>query len=388
MHFTIRRLLLMLGTSDLASVPGEFYGTSAGSTFCPVRDVVLGVLATNQILLSWAVLFMRHRETALRGFNPNCELSLLRRRALTYRLMRDKLADVQYAVSEDAMYGLAFSALLESRTGDLGTAQRHLKGCLLIRQQRIDQGLRVLSHPLATVCSLVCLQVGVPDYFESLRRVRQAGLQLKETFQAIRDWKRTLTESWQLDPEGLSLLSVDRFDLSDHAQQLKNDLQRHLMRAQADSTTTGMRLYLALLFILTIATWKFANHADVSVEFLQLLTKCFNEGTSPHGPQSKEITTLGMLYITFRVIDQVYVSMSAPAQNVDLWQVVDMVELLRPAPPSCCARVRKQLLIWLVGRVETASEASPCDDIFQQHVVEDLEAAWLARQGVLTTNHV
>jgi hypothetical protein len=84
------------------------------------------------------------------------------------------------------------------------------------------------------------------------------------------------------------------------------------------------------------------------------------------------------------VIDRIQATIAGHPHNIDLWQTVDMVELLLLAGPSCRARVSKQLQAWLMGSADEPMGPSLFDDIFQQYVVEDvgdIEAAWLARQA-------
>ena len=150
-------------------------------------------------------------------------------------------------------------------------------------------------------------------------------------------------------------------------------LSQHLTRSLSETTTTGVRLCLALLFILNLASWAFGQRGNDSTEFLQLVAHCSSQISSTSGPQ---ITMQGMLYTTLLCIERLQSSTARRTNNIDLWQAVDAMELLMLASPSSRERVKQQLVSWLL----TDDQGSmACDDIFQKHIVEDIKVAWLSR---------
>ncbi|KIW24037.1 uncharacterized protein PV07_09776 [Cladophialophora immunda] len=335
----------------LVSVPHDFYGTSAVSPLCPVRDVTLGVLSTNQILLSWAVLYMRHRHAVLQNLDLDHDTLLLRRRQQTYNIMSSKIDDQQSAISEDAMYGLAFSALLENRIGDRETAQKHLQACLIVRQLRIQKGLTVTSYPMGTLCIPVCVQVGAPQYFRTVGEITRAGLTLQSFFRSLQEWKHICR------------------GIFTPCSETKSTLRQHLNRSICENTTTGNRLCLGLLFTLTLASWTFHQFDDSSAEFLQLIAHCFDKNSC----DGKQITSLGMVYTTYMCIDRMQSTPGRRLCTMDLWQTVELVELLMFASPDAFATVKRQLMSWLID-----DAGGPYDDIFDEGILEEIEDTWLS----------
>lgn len=341
-------------------MPRDFYGTSATSRFCPVRDVTLGVLSTNQILLSWAVLYMRHRQAVLQNLDLDHDTLLLRRRQQTYNIMSSKINNQQSAISEDAMYGLAFSALLENRIGDRETAQKHLQACLIVRQLRIQKGLTVTSYPMGTLCIPVCIQVGAPQYFRTVGDITRAGATVQSLFRSLQKWKH-----------------IRRGTFTD-CSETKSILRQYLNKSICDNTVTDSRLYLGLVFTLNLASWTFHQNANCSAEFLQLIAHCFDENSH----DGRQITPLGMIYTTYMCIDRIQSMPSRRRCTIDLWQTVELVELLMFASTEVFAKVKYQLVSWLID-----DTGGPDDDIFDESTLEEIKDMWLSTRRPYHESH-
>ena len=92
------------------------------------------------------------------------------------------------------------------------------------------------------------------------------------------------------------------------------------------------------------------------------------------------MTMLGMVYTTYMCVDRMQSSTLSQPSDVDLWQVVDMVEFLMLAAPSSRARVKHQLMAWLLDDAQNSPGWKSCDDTFHKHIIEDVESAWLSNQ--------
>lgn len=345
--------------------------------------MTLGVLSSNRILLSWATLFMQHRIALLRDTDPFQDTRVLHRRRQTYMTMSIHIYDQQSAISEEAMYGLAFSALLEDRIGDQLTAQKHLQACLITRRMRVQNGLTVLSYPMGTLCIPVCIQVGVPGYFTCIESVRSAGYSLKKLLWSLQDWSCDTTKlgDERETPGTRHSLWIASADVSSESpQEDRSTLHYHLTRSCQETSTRGMRLCLALLTMIGVTLQTLREHGEGAGDFLKLITHCFSESSSSHGEANFYMTTLGMLYTSFMCIDQIESRLSTPKCIIDLWQTVDIVEFLTFAPPSSQARVKQTLLHWILDDVHDLAAAIPCDDIFHEYIIKDVETAWLARR--------
>lgn len=345
----------------------------------------------NQILLSWAVLFMQHRKAIFQNISPYQDPLVLRRRRQTYKIMSLQIRDQQSAISEDAMYGLAFSALLEHRIGDKPTAQKHLQACLTTKQLRVQKGLTVLSYPMGTLCIPVCMQVGVTRYFNSLEDVTRAGMILKELLWSLQECKSGSSGS---SSDGCSaksnqcLWTRPALHQPDSTQRQKAILRYHLSRSLQETSVTGNRLCLALLITLSLVTRTLHHDGNGAAEFLQLISHCFGESGSAFNPGKAPLTMLGLLYTTFMCLDQVQSSISHRECEIDVWPTVDMVEFLMFATPSSIVRVKQDLISWILDDTEDPVASQACDHIFQEHIIEDVEVAWLARQPhVAQTSH-
>jgi hypothetical protein len=296
---------------------------------------------------------MRHRQAILRNINVDQDTLLLSRRQRTYKIISSQVRNQQSATSESVMYGLAFSALLEHRIGDHRAAKKHLQACLAIRQMRLQQSMTVISYPMGTLCIPVCLQVGAPQYFKSLKEIARASRSLRSFFRSLQHWKHIYGGSF-----------------SDCAQ-TKSTLRLYLAGSIGDNTTTGSRLCLGLLFTLVLASWRFQHHDKSSSEFLQSIAQAVDENT--HG--ARQITPLGMLYTTHMCIDRFQSTTTRRTCIIDVWQTVDLVELLMFTAHENITSMKHQLLAWLLDDVD-----GPVEDLFNEGTWGGIENIWSSTQ--------
>jgi hypothetical protein len=294
---------------------------------------------------------VRHRHAALRNLDLDHDTLLLRRRQQTYNIMNSNIDHQQSAISEDAMYRLAFSALLENRIGGRETAQKHLQACLIVRQLRIQKGLTVMSYPMGTLCIPVCVQVGAPQYFRSVGEITGAGLTLQSLFRSLQKWKHVCRGIFTA------------------CSATKSILRQHLNRGIYENSTTGSRLCVGLLFTLNLASWTFHQYDNSSAEFLQMIAHCFDENSH----DGRQITPLGMIYTTYMCINRMQSTSGRRLCTIDLWQTVELVELLMFASPDAFAKVKHQLMSWLID-----NGGGPYDDIFNEGMLEEIEDMWLS----------
>lgn len=345
-------------------MPAEYYGTSAASNFCPVRDVTLGLFSSSSILLYWALLFSRHRRVLQRGEEPERDTSLLEQRQLTYRAMSFRLHDESTATTEDAMFDMAFSALLEHRSGDQVTAQRHLQACLAVRDVRIKRGDSVLSYPRGSLCIPICVVVGVPNIFDSPSQVTVVRERLEELFRKLGiGYQRQFDRPRQTHQPEVA-----------HGRPV---LQQVLLEFVAYKSTTNRRVVLAILLAMSIVTSALAEHS--SNEFLLLIAHCVESAEPAAEICSKGMTPLGLLLATFMCIDEICTQLHP--LELDLWSVLEAVELLMYAQQDTIRAVQQQLMARLfcedVG--QPLAQWSHSETDIQQPLFEGIEAAWMAR---------
>jgi hypothetical protein len=359
--------------ADFSEVPAEIYGTDGHSRHCPVRDVTLGLVATNSIVLNWVLTSISYREALSQTHDPASSPLVLRRRYTVYKVMNEMMNRDQ-PLSEDLMCALAFSGLVEDRIGGKAIAQMHLRAYLVIREMRLRQGFSHGPHMRGIICVPIFIQIGLLQYFRTGTEVRNAHVLMTRFFQALQINK---VQRLQQLANGLSVRSsnsIDATGIKATHQQL-----RHLLLAPlSDQAPLSIRMLTGLMLILNLAVLELHQHygPTESLAFLRLIVHCFQNRTSPGdlGPSLGPSLT-GMLSISLMCIDYMDASFSRTQLNV--WHVIDVIHLLRLGTPVVMAAARLQLLFWLLDdQPEGPEDLERYNTLCRMNVLRDIKAAW------------
>jgi hypothetical protein len=325
-------------------VPTRYHVASMNTFMRPMRDATLELLASNEIVLIWAIVVGLHRrETSDR------HALLLEKRMLTYRVMARQLKDVTPStVSSDILYGLAYAALVEYRIGERDAAQKHLQACLDFRRLRKDQSW---LHPQEPFCLLTCVLIGVPHPFNSESDVQRACNFLADTVgRAASRRRHHLTRRSSRDKV---LEANGRYPC----------IRRALTHDPGSIPTARQvefdRIWLATVLIINVASNTLFQRYGLSAvnDFIHLIEQA--SGGAPSAldtvtniapthiltkfPAMEHWTTTGLLHYTFYVIHLMATMTPERPCHQDLWRTVEVLEALAYAPPSMLAVVKSRL---------------------------------------------
>ncbi|KPI34886.1 uncharacterized protein AB675_2269 [Cyphellophora attinorum] len=325
----------------LTNVPADLYGTNAQSRLCPVRDITLGLMAANTVVLNWVLTSVSYREARSQTHDPASSPLVLRHRQSVYRAMNEMMKR-DNGLSEDLMYGLAFAGLVENRIGGQATAQMHLRAALTVRDLRRAQGLSV---------------VGLLHYFKNIDEIRAAHVLMTTFFEALQIGK---AERLQHFKSG-RFMPEDKFHKATHLQ-----LRLLLMAPYNETAPVDIRMFVGLMLILNLAALELHQHVGPaeSLAFLRLIIQCFQrrKPTCSTPELGAGVAVTGMLCISLMCID--YMGPSFKRTQLDVWQVIDMIHLLRLGSPPLMAAAKSQLLFWLLDdRPETPRDVKGYNDL-------------------------
>ncbi|KPI34773.1 uncharacterized protein AB675_10216 [Cyphellophora attinorum] len=263
----------------------------------PMRDATLEIVASNEIVLIWAIVVGLHRQET-----SDRHALLLERRILTYRVMARRLKDVTPSmISSDILYGLAYAALVEYRIGERAAAQKHLQACLSFRRLRKDQSW---PHPQEPFCLLA-------DRYPCIRRA--------------------LTR----DPRSNPTARQDEFDRIWLATVLLINVASNTLFERY-----GLSAVNDFIHLIEQASGGAPSALDTVTDIppTHILTKF---------PAMEHWTTTGLLHYTFYGVHLMATIAPKRPCHQDLWRTVEVLEALAYAPPSMLAAVKSRLLYLL-----------------------------------------
>src|ERR1700744_296831 len=176
--------------ADLTVVPYAVYKTTAESAFCPVRDLTLSAVATNDIWLSWAITLMEHRRSRMRGQAPETDPRFVSRRRSTYNIMRRRIAEIKPETpSDDTVFGIIAAGIAECRISGKEVGDQHLEaGLTLWKMQRESTDERPPKSAVELIPCDAFIGLGVRNFFKNYTGLITAGHALTHKLESIEAW--------------------------------------------------------------------------------------------------------------------------------------------------------------------------------------------------------
>ena len=308
-------------------------------------------IATNEIWLRWMLLLVEHKNTVLRGENPEVSPVLMRRRTINYHVMQQKIAVPDPAsLSDEIFYGLVSAGVAEYRVNNPRAAVKHLEAGLTIVDARRKAGLPLPD--VSTVGLISCsgyIGDGVTNYFESATALSRVQANVCQRLSSMQTWILALRQQHQHFP-GVSL---------------SHSLARRHIRKALDHSKISVyntRTCLGILFALTSILWACRHDDSAASEFVQELEHYIrvsrvDEGASTAAEDVAVTTTLQLAPMTVlwivafcgsRIQDK-YGGEGRGKRRYEFWDVVDFVELMMLAGEHTRERVRTTLGGWALA---------------------------------------
>jgi hypothetical protein len=350
---------------DLSVVPYSVYRTTGRSAFCPVRDLTLNAIATNEIWLSWAVLLMEYRRSKLRGRNPENDPSFLSRRRLTYKIMNRQIGATEAEMlSDDTVYGLMAAGIAECRIGGEDLSKEHLEAALTLWRMRREKGYqRQYKSPVELVPCDAFISIGVKNHFKTHKALLAASDSTTAGLRDMQTWNvemRKTIGNRTSSPRGggQQATPVNDYLVARHdALGPGSALRRYIKLLLVDSANKSMRTCLGILFAVNYTLWACRDGA-VGTVYLKELAYYLTKSETRDEQNVPELTATAVMYVVGHC-GALQQHRALVGETVfDLWYVVEFVEVLMLAGERTRTKVRDCLASWMLASVEDAAKLS------------------------------
>ena len=92
------------------------------------------------------------------------------------------------------------------------------------------------------------------------------------------------------------------------------------------------------------------------------------------------MTSMGVLHAIFMCIVRLQSRVSFDSAELDLWHVVEFVELLMLASAARRAELKQALAFWLLDDFQDPASSINCTGGLIGQLLNEIEAAWLLKQ--------
>lgn len=373
---------------DLSAMPTSFYGTNITSSYCPIRDRTSIFVQVNSAWLECVIL-----SAELAALGPTAaetSMSVLARKALLYRSIREELQTPATSHSDTTIARITLAAVAENRVGHLPCeAQKHLAA---VKRLIIDRGDRWSRMPITTIVAFIFLGTGVAafPYVNMLEAAIASFTGALLAFQ--RRQPDQFDESLQFHYsvytfQGRPGVLLNTYIRSRHRAFSQNSPLRPFVEGVLeDRSTAESRSHMAILWVLNRILWDLRFDHDKSITFLDRL---YNIAGSM-GPEGN-LKAITVLFIIMDCIARMGVPTVEQIHNItDIitsrgdddrriswwWEAVDAVEIMLLLKEATREKILGVLSAELIG-VEAASinlTGSLLDD-----VPDEIRLGWLYR---------
>jgi hypothetical protein len=329
-------------TSDLTRVPVEVYGTSPNAVHSAVRESTFKYLSTSKVVLQWTILMAEMRRMALLALPPSGQAVDTRRQHI-YHIMRKQTANPES--QDDILYGVAFAAMVEYRLGNVEMSQLHLAGCLAIWAER-HRPLSVCDRTLLTNAIAVCTispLASVHGGTESAHVIER--LRTMERIHFVRRRRSLRSAQWRTSEEVENGRLRSRLNCD-------STLKLSLDRSITDSTPSGLRVTIAILYMLNVflCGQGYTPNSQVLRFLLKLDHRLLLNLGRPDEEMIRPAPVLpnGLLYNTTTTI---YEEMGYEIEydKVLVCEVVKFVNFLVRMDRAYWLRLKKIMASWILG---------------------------------------
>lgn len=363
----------------------------SGALYCPIRDMTVAMVQTNDMWLQWTLLSAEM--SALGPDRTEKSVTFFARRARTYRSMNESISNPKTRFSDHTITGLTMAGLIETRLGNTASGRIHMAAVrALVRSRAVVHGVPMQVN-FATFCNTT--RIGLDSSaFPDVAGFESALSDFLDAMAGMQRW--TLTSSRLLDTkaddaDSETSPSVRRYALARRrAFSPSALLHRFIGPTCYEEVGFERRSHVARLWGINRILYELRDDLDQCTDFLETLHR-YMESTNELSPTDRRASAMDPKLTKLKVtavnailgkVGTIFLAKRSAGDSF-WWRTVDAVEILHLLSLSTRARLLAEFSAGLIGS-ETPEVIRLVTENQLKNIADEIRQAWIAQQALDT----